>query len=39
MSVEELERKPHSEWSEDEIKFWLSGFAKEEMLKELYYGS
>lgn len=39
MTIEELERKPHSEWTEDEIIFWLGELAKEEMLKELCYGS
>lgn len=39
MTIEELEKKPHDEWTKDEIIFWLSEIAKEEMLEEAYYGS
>lgn len=39
MNIDELEKKPHNEWTKDEIIFWLSEIAKEEMLKEVCYGS
>ena len=39
MTIDELEKKPHNEWTQDEIIYWLTNYAQEEMLKEtLYYG-
>ena len=34
MNTKDLERKPHNEWTEEEIKFWLSEYAKEEIMKD-----
>ena len=35
MNIDELEKKPHEEWTPEEIIFWLEQYAKEIMMKEI----
>lgn len=37
MNIEELEKKPHNEWTHDERVFWLQEYAKDEAIKEVIF--
>lgn len=34
MDISELEKKPHSEWTEEEKIYWLQKYAENELMKE-----
>lgn len=37
MNIDELEEKPHEEWTQEEIIFWIEQYAKEIMMKEISF--
>lgn len=37
MNIDELEKKPHDEWTQEEIIFWLEQYAKEIMMEEISF--
>lgn len=32
--LERLEKKPHNEWTLEEVKAWLGGYAQDEAMRE-----
>lgn len=37
MNIEELEKKPHNEWTYEERIYWLQKYAEEEAMKEVAF--
>lgn len=37
MTIEELEKKPHDEWTYEERIFWLQKYAEDEAMREVAF--